>query len=985
PLVIDPILDYSTYLGGTGRDGPTGIVVDDTGAAYISGYTTSPNFPTTPGAFQTEGAPGEQDGYVTKLTPDGSDIEYSTYLSGSGEDYPSAIAVDDTGAAYITGSTQSDDFPTTAGAFQEAPAGGNLNAFLTKLNADGTALEYSTYLGGTSSDFVFAIAVDDAGSAHVAGTTSSDDYPTTTGAFQEMFPGGGESAFLTKVSADGTDTDWSTFVGGTDADTASGVHVGDDGTVSLAGDTRSADLPTTAGAYQEDNPSGVCASGSDPDRLCLSTYAMQFDAAGDQVLGTYVGGEGDDQSGAPSRNGEAAQTIGLAADGSMVVIGGTNSPDFPLSDDAFQQVLQDGTPQDGRMDIGFVTRLESDGSDIIYSTFLGGRRNVDSVAVEPDGSATVIITAESDLIALRDPVAPYSGNHDVYVGRLNPEGTDLVYGTFIAGRLVDLVRGLALGPDGSAYVIADTQSDDFPVTPGAFETAPPGGLSGFVARLAPTEEGVPHVSELSPRSGPENGGTTVTLTGRDLSGATAVDFGGTPAEDFTVDSDTQITATSPPGSDPVHVTVTTPEGTSPANPAAEYLYAQGVWELAGQMASIRFEGSLTLLDDGRVLAAGGRNEIRDEITVDTAEVFDPLTGQWEDTGSLSGPRSHHSATLLPDGRVLVAGGFAGSNDQLATAEVYDPDTGQWTLVDEMTEGRARHLAVTLDDDRVLVTGGGGLDSTEIFDPATDTWETTGAMVDARSNFAGDVLADGRVMVAGGGGHVTRAAEIYDPATGEWTAVASMLADRDNPQGAALDDGRFLMISGIGAGKSAEVYDPDTDEWTASLMINDRWTALLGTLPDSTVLVAGGADGGSYAEVYDPDTNDWTTAGRMHWARSSWRSGHRGEMVVLSSDPDTFADDPAVCGEHCGKVLAATHSFRRVAELYTPEPSVTGVAPDTADADDEITITGFGFNDASAVHVGGEPATDVTVVSSTEVAATVPAQSAGTVDVTVTTP
>lgn len=924
PLIIDPVIDYATYVGGTGRDGPTGVVVDDESAAYVTGYTTSPDFPTTPGAYQESGTPGQQDVYAAKFTSDGSDLEWATYLSGSQEDTGSAVAVDDAGAVYVTGRTQSEDFPTTTGALQENFQGGATDAFAAKLSPDGGDLEYSTYLGGNDSDAGFGIAVRD-GAAHVTGTSSSTDLPTTAGALAETHPGGDTNGFTSKLDPDGSALNWSTYLGGSADDTASGVHVDTDGNVYLVGDSRSPDIPTTAGAYQENNPSDTCPADDEPDRLCESVYTLKLDEAGNQQLGTYFGGEGDESAGAPSRTGDASQNIDVAADGSVLLVGGTESADFPLSAGALQTRLPTGEEHDGEARIGFVTRLNPEVSDLVYSTFLGGRRPVDNVDVADDGTATVAMTAETDAIPTHEPVERYTSNHDNYVGRINPQGTELVFGSHLGGRKVDLVRGMTVGPDGSAYVIGDTQSDEFPTTPGAFATTPPGGLSGHLTRVSPTPENAPLVTGVAPRSGPEDGGTEVEITGRDLSGASAVQFGNEAAEDFTVESDGRITATSPPGSDTVHVTVTTPEGTSPPNPIAEFTYAQGVWETTGDMATIRFDASLTLLDDGRVLAAGGRTEIRGGETVETAEIYDPVNGEWTDTAAISEPRSHHSATLLPDGRVLVAGGFGEDGSTgLASAEVFDPDTGTWSTTDALSEARGRHLGVSLDDGRVLVTGGqtGSRPAThrasaEVYDPDTDSWETTGAMGQERANFAGDVLDDGRVLVAGGD-PLTATAEVYDPDAGTWEAVASMTAERSQHQGTTLDDGRVLMASGLAAGRSAEVYDPDTDEWTASAMIHDRWTALLGKLPDGQVMLAGGTDGGPYAELYQPDSNNWTSAGVMHRSRPSWRNGHRNDLILLSSDPDTFEADPEECGDHCGKLLAAGNTITRVTELYSPE-------------------------------------------------------------------
>ena len=246
PLVIDPVLSYSTYLGGTSLTACSGIAVDSAGDAYVTGTTYSTDFPTTAGAFQTSlGGGGNGDAFVTKLNPTGTALVYSTYLSGTNYDGCNGIAVDTAGNAYVTGDTTSTDFPTTTGAFQTTYRGGG-DAFVTKLNSTGTALVYSTFLGGTNGDGGLGIAVDTAGNAYVTGDTTSTDFPTTTGAFQTTYRGGGD-AFVTKLNPTGTALVYSTYLGGTGDDVGFGIAVDTAGNAYVTGDTRSTDFPTTTG------------------------------------------------------------------------------------------------------------------------------------------------------------------------------------------------------------------------------------------------------------------------------------------------------------------------------------------------------------------------------------------------------------------------------------------------------------------------------------------------------------------------------------------------------------------------------------------------------------------------------------------------------------------------------------------------------------------------------------------------------------------
>src|SRR5207247_1970406 len=250
PLVIDPALFYSTYLGGSDSDEGFAIAVDTAGTAYVTGRTFSIDFPTTQGAFQTTLVGFHGVVFVTKLNPTGSGLVYSTYLGGAIADRAQAIAVDIAGNAYVTGLTFSKDFPTTPGAFQSTPIplAGN-NAFVTKLNPTGSALVYSTYLGGNNDDQGLGIAVDAAGNAYVAGQTRSSTFPTTPGAFQR-FEGGGlyePDAFVTKLNPLGSALVYSTYLGGISSDQATGIALDAAGNAYVTGDGNTVTSATTPG------------------------------------------------------------------------------------------------------------------------------------------------------------------------------------------------------------------------------------------------------------------------------------------------------------------------------------------------------------------------------------------------------------------------------------------------------------------------------------------------------------------------------------------------------------------------------------------------------------------------------------------------------------------------------------------------------------------------------------------------------------------
>jgi len=457
PLVIDPVvIAYSSYLGGGWSDGASGIAMDADGNAYVTGGTTSPDFPTTAGAFRSA-FPGGFDPYVfvTKLNPSGTALVYSTYLgSGSGYNFGRGIAVDAAGNAYVTGETRSSDFPTTPGAFQSAKAGPRENAFVTKLDPTGSALVYSTYLGGSTYDTGTGIAVDADGNAYVTGNAGSANFPTTLGAFQPIL-GGSLDAFVTKLNPAGSALVYSTYLGGSGQENNGGIAVDAIGNAYVTGATQSANFPTTAGAFQ------TTFGGGGP-------FVTKLDPTGSAlVYSTYLG------------NSAGASAIAVDANGNAYVTGGTYSTNFPTTAGAFQTTYAGGYTGYSTGD-AFVTKLDPTGSALVYSTYLGGSDGADSgngIAVDADGNAHVTGTTNSTNF----PTTPdafqltYAGGYDVYtfrdafVTKLDPTGSTLVYSTYLGGNSVDSTRGIAVDAGSNIYVTGSTNSGNFPTTPGAFQ------------------------------------------------------------------------------------------------------------------------------------------------------------------------------------------------------------------------------------------------------------------------------------------------------------------------------------------------------------------------------------------------------------------------------------------------------------------------------------------------------------------------------------
>lgn len=376
PLVIDPVLSYSTYLGGSGGERIHALAVDASGNAYLTGITNATSFPTTTGAYR--GSPGGGlDVVVAKLNASGTALVYSTYLGGGSRDWGSAIAVDAAGNAYVTGQTESSNFPTTPGALRTTSGRGGSDAFVLKLNPSGSALIYSTCLGGANdNDSGYGIAVDKDGNAYVAGGTSSRDFPTTPGAFRTTLGGGDcgnvifswpcSDAFVSKLNPAGSALVYSTFLGGDKADQGAAIAVDSSGNAYVTGYAASTNFPTTAGAFRT-------TSGGAED-----AFVVKLNAGGTAlVYSTYLGGSASDYG-----NG-----IAIDSSGNAYVAGRTYSSNFPTVN-----ALQNASG--GSSDV-FAVKLNPTGAPV-YATYLGGAKGEGGSAIVVDASGNAYITGSAD-------------------------------------------------------------------------------------------------------------------------------------------------------------------------------------------------------------------------------------------------------------------------------------------------------------------------------------------------------------------------------------------------------------------------------------------------------------------------------------------------------------------------------------------------------------------------------------------------------------
>jgi uncharacterized protein (TIGR03437 family) len=508
-LIIDPVMNYASYYGGAGNDFSRAIGADSAGNVYIAGATSTPALKTTPGVLQPAYG-GETtdvytgDAFIAKFTPAGA-LVYVTYLGGSADDLATGIAVDAAGNVYVTGYTNSLNFPTTTGAFQSSFGGfgGNScnplgDAFVAKVNPSGTQLIYSTYLGGSLDDAGFAIAIDAVGNAYVAGTTRSTNFPVTPGVVQTKFAGGGGEpgasscgnlpqidtgdAFVAKLNPSGSQLLFSTFLGGNQDDAALGIAIDSSSNVYVAGATLSHNFPTTPGVFQNTY------HGVDFQNEFLhfgDGFITKLNSTATALLySTYLGGSGDD----------VIYSITVDGQGDAYVAGSTSSPDFPVTAKAVQPAYAGyyNLPflVEQLVGDGFVTEVNPTGTALSYSTYLGGADNDVAYAVAVDSTGLMYVAGSTD-----SQNFPVTGNAfqfnfrgdggqgaywpvgDGFLTIINPNSTTLVYSTYFGGTMDDMFMGLTFDPSGNLWMVGNTVSINLPVTMTAAQSSYGGSAS----------------------------------------------------------------------------------------------------------------------------------------------------------------------------------------------------------------------------------------------------------------------------------------------------------------------------------------------------------------------------------------------------------------------------------------------------------------------------------------------------------------------------
>ncbi|HET6202991.1 MAG TPA: hypothetical protein VFI25_09350 [Planctomycetota bacterium] len=485
-LVIDPGLEWSTWLGGTANDRAISVALAPDGGVVVGGQTLSADYPATPGAFETSynGAAGLPsfigDAVVAKLSADGSQLLWATYLGGDQNDSLTAVSLGANGEPVVTGWTGSLDFPTTPGAFDTSFNGiglgtlyGGGDLFVTRLTSNGSALVYSTYIGGSDLEYPLSMALSPAEEATLSGHVHSPDFPTTPGSYDPTWAPFSQ-CYVTRLAADGASLVFSTYIGGSGEEYGEAMVVHPDGATTIAGGTDSADYPTTPGAYDTSFNGGP--------GLFAEGFVTTLSPDGSGLLySTFLGSPGD----------EAIYGAALGPGGEVTVTGETSSPLFPTTLGAFD------TSHNGLKDV-FVAKFDPTLSALVYSTFLGSPEDDRGEEVAAESSGTVVVTgnARAGFPTTSGAFAGNAGDADLFVTRVKPDGTGLVYSSFVGGPYWETAYDVALDGTGAATLCGESWS--FPTTPGAYDTTSNGNGDGWVCRLDLLPAGVSKYGTSTP-------------------------------------------------------------------------------------------------------------------------------------------------------------------------------------------------------------------------------------------------------------------------------------------------------------------------------------------------------------------------------------------------------------------------------------------------------------------------------------------------------
>ncbi|HEY3782446.1 MAG TPA: hypothetical protein VGL56_15295 [Fimbriimonadaceae bacterium] len=472
PLVIDPLI-FCTYLGGSGNFGFSGeavtaLSVDSAGNPVVAGFTDSTDFPISAGAYQIQDIAQQGTAFVAKLNANGQTLMFGTFLGGSFMDLAETLALDSSDNPVVGGYTASADFPTTVGAYSTTHASQNETGFVSKLSADGQTLLFSTYLGGSNNEGVFALALDSSQDPVVAGYTTSTDFPTTAGAYQTTSPNGNGAGFIAKLDPTGQTLTFSTYLGGNIQDEIRGLALDSSGNPVAVGITYSTTFPVSVGAFQTINSSREGTG-----------FVTKLSSDGSILLsGTYLGGNEFD----------GAFSLALDSTGNIVVGGSTGSTNFPVTPGSYQ-LKMNAAPGNSN---GFVAKLSADETTLLFGTYLGGSGApsdygdlVLSVKLDSSGNAVLAGTTDSSDFPITSNAIQGQYNTPFFTGflaMLSADGSTILYSSYLGGSDADTADSVALTTPGKVFIAGQAFSADFPVTPLAFQTTNYNASgTGFVA------------------------------------------------------------------------------------------------------------------------------------------------------------------------------------------------------------------------------------------------------------------------------------------------------------------------------------------------------------------------------------------------------------------------------------------------------------------------------------------------------------------------
>ncbi|MGD9496986.1 MAG: hypothetical protein AB7Y46_11865 [Armatimonadota bacterium] len=466
---------WATFVGGSAWDQLREVIPFPDGSVLVAGLIKSAGLPTTAGAVQGEYAGDDPalghggiyggDAYLLRLSADGTKRVAATYFGGSKQERGVyGMDLDAAGRIVIAGATRSPDLPTTEGAYQQRYGGGRSDVFAARLSADMTELEWCTYVGGSGEDWPRGgLALGPHGEVVIVGNDDSPNFVTTPGALEGAGGAAGDAMVLT-LSADGAQLLMAARVGGSASDGVMGARVGPGGAIYLGGHTQSPDLSVTP-----NTPQPLYASKSDCWLACLAPDGSRL------VYSTYLGG---------SENEFAEHRPWLGTDGSLLLTGVTQSPDFPTTPGAVQRSLR------GRND-GFLVKLAPGGDRLEFCTLLGGSEGEFFLMPTPDPDGNILIVGQTSSIDF--PVTPdalqprYGGGpSDGVLALLSPDGSRVLYASYLGGSGEDMVRSTALGGEGTIWLVGSTSSRDFPVSAAVVQPDLGGDVDGFVVKLVPT-------------------------------------------------------------------------------------------------------------------------------------------------------------------------------------------------------------------------------------------------------------------------------------------------------------------------------------------------------------------------------------------------------------------------------------------------------------------------------------------------------------------